>query len=210
VRILLAVLAAAATTPAVHHTAGGTKAARTSLLRLSDLGKGWSGKASAQTGLRLNCSGHAVSGSGLVETGAAASPSFSYGKTGPFISQETSVFATGAQANAYWRRGVTQALANCVAQSLEAVSVKGVRVTLVSAKQIPIGAGLAHEAEFRVVGRLHTSANTLTNYFDVILLGRGKTITELTVSSFQSAVPASVEAGLARLVARRLGATGAA
>ena len=54
---------------------------------------------------------------------------------------------------------------------------------------------------FRVVATLGA---TQTLYFDVILVGSGKTLAEITLSSFRAAIPAKVEAALAALVARRI------
>ena len=66
VRVLLAI-ALAAGAPVVHHTSAGTTAARASLLKAADLGKGWtSATATTQRGVSLSCRGHAPSAAGIV------------------------------------------------------------------------------------------------------------------------------------------------
>src|SRR5580765_7268954 len=108
VLLAAAVLAgpAAAAAPAEKHTAVGTTAAKASLLELSDLGKAWSAGATGTPGIHLACQGWSPSGKGVVETGAAGSPSFASTRVGPFISQTTSVYASPGQASAYWARAV--------------------------------------------------------------------------------------------------------
>ncbi len=199
-RVLLAIAAAAAL-PAVHHTRAGTAAAQAALLRASDLGKGWSGKASVQRGVRLACPGYAPSGAGIVEVGGAASPDFSYGTTGPFVSQETSVYATAAEARTYWARAVRPGLLACVAQNVEALAAKGAKVAITRRETLPFSSSAPRAAAYRVVARV----NRLTLYFDVILLGSGRAIAAIAVSSFEQAPPAAFEQILAHDLAARLG-----
>jgi hypothetical protein len=92
-RILLAIVFAAVT-PAMKHTTADTATARASLVKVADFGKGWTGKPSTQRGIGLGCAGFNPSGQGIVETGAAASPTISYGTIGPFVTQRTSVYAS--------------------------------------------------------------------------------------------------------------------
>src|SRR3954466_3005327 len=108
VRTLLAIVLAAAA-PAMHHTAAGTAVAKSTLLTKVDLGKSWtSTPATSQQGVNLGCKGFQPSGAGIVETGIATSPKFSFGTTGagPFVAQNSSVYATTGQANLYWSRAV--------------------------------------------------------------------------------------------------------
>ena len=61
---------------------------------------------------------------------------------------------------------------------------------------------------YRVVASLSSAKRSYkrTLYFDVIMVGHGKTLSEITISSFVSPVPANVEAALATIVARKIGA----
>lgn len=199
-RVLLAVVLAVGV-PAVHHTTTGTKAARATLLKLADMGKGWTAATAAQRGVRLTCAGHAPNGNGIVETGAASSPSYSSTTAGPFVQQNSSVFATSGQANTWWRRAVTPSLVTCVAQTIDAIAAKGVKVSLSSKGPLPVTTSLQHTAAYRVVA----IANGNRLYFDVIILAAGRTITDITISSFVNPVPSKYEQALATLVVRKLG-----
>jgi hypothetical protein len=210
-RVLLSALLAAGAVagPVIRHTSADTRIAQASLLKSSDFTKGWSGTATPQTGAQLSCSGHAVNGAGVVETGAATSPNFSYGTTGPFVSQNTSVYATSAQANTYWRRAVTPQLATCVSGVLRALAARGIKVTITSQGKLPLTTSLSHTAAYRAVGTV--GKNKLTYYVDVVVLGEGKAITSLAIISIQNPTSAKVEKALATLVATRLsGGAGAA
>jgi hypothetical protein len=199
-RVLLAILLAAGT-PAAHHTTAGTKAARDSLLTAADFGRGWRGAKAAQRGLLVSCPGHAPSAKGIIETGAAASPTFSAAQTGPFVQQNTSVYATAAQANTWWSRAVTPSLVTCVARDLAALAARGVKVKLDSAGKLAVTTTAAHTAGYRVVA----TANGKKLYMDVIVIGSGATITDVTISAFIAPVPAKTEQALAKVVARKLG-----
>ena len=201
-RVLLAILLATGS-PALHHTKAGTKTAQASLLELADLGKGWSAAAvTRQQGVPLTCTGHDPSARGIVEAGAASSPAFSVAQTGPFVQQNTSVFATTGEANTWWRRAVTPSLVRCAAGTFAALRARGVKVSVVSQGTLPISTALPHSAAYRVVAK----ANGKKLYFDLIVLGSGRTITGLTISSFIQPVPAKYERALAVLVGRKLGA----
>ena len=52
---------------------------------------------------------------------------------------------------------------------------------------------------------LKSPKNKLTNYYDVIVLHQGRTITALTISSFVKPPPAVFERGVAQVVVRKLG-----
>ena len=42
-------------------------------------------------------------------------------------------------------------------------------------------------------------------YFDVVLVGRGNTLSEISLTSFVSPIPSKVETALAKLVGSRIG-----
>ena len=65
----------------------------------------------------------------------------------------------------------------------------------------PLGAGVRFDKQGRVVA----TANGKKLYFDLIVLGTGRTITAVTISSFLQPVPARYEQALARLVVTKLG-----
>ena len=200
---------AAAAAPAAKHTAAGTSGARASLLTLKDLGTGWQAGQAGTPGLHLSCKGWTPSGAGIVETGAAGTPAFAGGQLGPFLSQTTSVYENPKEASAYWKRAVQPGLITCVTQTVQAIARSGVKVKITKQGSLAIPKTPASlVAAYRVVADLTArKAGTHPLYFDVLLLGNGKTLTEITLSSLVSPIPAKVESALATLVAHRLGGT---
>ena len=210
--ICVGTAAAASTPPRAAHTAAGTKLAQASLLRVGDLGSSWTADqaSGASPGLNFSCTGFTPKQSDLVEIGTASSPNFKASAIGPFVLQKTSVYESAKAAQTLWQRSVKPRLVECVAQSLEALTSRGVRVTINSRDTIPIGALADRSASYRVVATLTTDKQRLKTYFDVVLLARSRTITELTISQFQKPPPLKWEIALAKIAARRIGAGGPA
>jgi hypothetical protein len=207
--LVLVASAAAASGPKVALTSGGNAAAKATLITLSDLGKGWTSKPAQTGGLQVACSGYQPSFKGIVETGAAGSPAFSAGTVGPFFSQITSVYGSAHQASTLWSRAIRAGLIACVADSVKAIGTagQGVKVKITSQQPLTIQKATSLESAYRVIATL-TSAKVKykrTVYFDVVVVAKGTTITELTFSSFQAPVPAKVEAALGALAAHRIG-----
>lgn len=212
-RVLLTFLAAAALVgsaaaagPSQHRTAAGNARAKASLLTAASLGKGWTASKPASGGLQLSCSGWAPSGSGIVETGGASLPSLS--QSGVIIGQMTSVYASARQADTLWRRAVKPGLVRCVREALEAVSsVPNEKITVKILSQGPLTITKVgpYTAAYRVVADLTSTQRKLKTYFDVILVGRAATLSEITVSSFVDPVPAEVEYAFAKIVYRKIG-----
>jgi hypothetical protein len=200
--------AAAATSPQVSHTSAGTKSAQAALLRLGDLGSGWTQQASTGTaGLNFACSGFTPRQNDIVEVGAASSPTFKSGTVGPTVAQRTSVYESAKAAATLWQRGVKPKLMDCVAQSLELLKSRGVGVEINSSSMLQLGAIGDGTAGYRVVATL-TGKQRLKTYFDVILLRGGRGITQLTISAFQKPPPLKWEIALTKIAARRMGAGG--
>lgn len=197
---------AAAAGPSLRRTTAGNKRAKASLLSAASLGKGWTASKPVSGGLQLSCPGWEPSGSGIVETGGASLPSLS--QSGVIIGQMTSVYASAGQADTLWRRAVKPGLLGCVRQALEAVSsVPNEKITVKVLSQGPLAITKVgpYTAGYRVVGELTSKQNKLKTYFDVILVGRAATLSEITVSSFVDPVPAEVEYALAKIVYRQIG-----
>jgi hypothetical protein len=196
---------AAGAAPSQQHTAAGAAAATASLLTLADLGKGWTAGAKGTPGLHLTCKGYSPSGKGVVETGAAGSPGFANSDVGPWVSQTTSVYATTKQASTLWTRAVRPGLVACVTQTVEAVEAQGIKVKVVSQGKLPFGKVTPLTAAYRVVANLTSPGKTARKlYFDVVLVGKGNTLSEITLTSFAAPVPGKVESALATLVSHRL------
>jgi hypothetical protein len=197
---------ASAATPSAQHTSAGTAAAKASLLTRADLGKAWTPGATGTPGLHLSCTGWAPSGKGVVETGAAGSPSFASSQVGPFVSQTTSVYGSTRQASTYWARAVQPGLLQCVVQTVNAIEARGIKVKVLSKGSLPINKVASLVAGYRVVASLTAPGKTARKlYFDVVLLGRGNTLSELSMTSFVAPIPAKVENALAQVVASRIG-----
>jgi hypothetical protein len=198
--------AAAATAPAKKHTTAGNAEAKASLLTIKDFGSGFTKTKPGTLGVQLSCSGYTPTASGLVEIGSASSPNFSGGSAGPFVIQETSVFATAKQAAAYWKRAVKPGLIRCVAETLNAVSTKGIKVKILSEGPLSVAKVGPMSTDYRVVATLTSKTQTLKTYFDVLLVGSGRTLSEVTVSSFVSPVPKNLEHALALIVEHNISA----
>lgn len=197
--------------PALKHTPAGMKAASASLLTLKDLGKGWTlQKATSTMGVRLSCNGFQTSARGIVEVGSAESPTFSGGSTGPFVVQETSVYASEQQANTWWQRGVKPGLIACVAQSLDPIAAKGIKVTVTSQGPLKMASAGDRLAAYRVVATLSTKAGKRKTYFDVVLVQSGRAISEVSYSSLLTPVPTNFEHAVALIFAHRSGTAGPA
>jgi hypothetical protein len=200
---------AAAAGPTIELTAAGNASAKASLMQLADLGKGWASKAAPNGGLEVSCKGFQPSMAGIVETGAASSPAFSDSSVGPFLSQTTSVYGSASQAGAVWSRAIQPGLIACIALSVDAIAAtgQGVKVKITSKGPLTIEKPTPLLSAYRVIATLTSSKVRYkrTLYFDVVVVGKASTVTELTFSSLQAPVPAAVESALAALVARRIG-----
>jgi hypothetical protein len=212
--LALAVTAvAAAAGPALEHTAAGTAAAKASLLTRTDLGTGWTATTTKGAGIEVSCSGHVPNGKGIVETGAAASPSFAGGSTGPFIVQETSVYKTTGQASTYWKRAVDPGLVACTRQALESISSHGIKIKILSQGPLQVQRVAPLTAGYRVVAMLSSKTEkSLKTYMDWIFVGKGSSLTQIEISDFTQPVPAKYEYALAVIAYSRMGgkATGGA
>jgi hypothetical protein len=94
-------------------------------------------------------------------------------------------------------------------QTVQALKAQGVKVTITHQGALQVTRAAQLTSAFRVVATLRAgSKQAETLYFDVILIGQGKTLTEISLSSFVSPVPAKVENALATLVAHRLSSGG--
>jgi hypothetical protein len=202
---------AASGPPRVAHTSDGTKLAQASLLRLGDFGRTWTESPSGSSeGLSLACKGFVPKQDDAVEVGTATSPSFKGSAIGPFVVQKTSVYETPEMASKLWQRAVKPRLVECVAQSLQALSKRGIGVAITERTTIPLGSVADRAATYRIIATLTTPKQRLKTYFDVVILGAGRTITELTISQFQKPPGLKWEQALAKTAARRMGAGGPA
>jgi hypothetical protein len=202
---------AAAAGPTFDRTAAGDAAATASLLTAKDLSPQHGWKAVAQgtnSGFDFSCSGYNPSSQGVTEIGAATSADYSTGGVQDVqVLQLSNVYASAAQASTLWSRAVRSGLTRCVAETLESVAHQGIDVRLLSQVPLRVEKVGPMTAGYRVVADLYypTTKKQLETYFDVILVGRAGTLSEITLSSFRAAVPPEVEYALALIVYDRIG-----
>jgi len=206
VAAVLAPMAGAATKPkpTTTITAAGTAAAQRALIGLAELGPGWSTGAKAPKAESPGCGSDAGTPAGAVEIGAAATPTFEDGSSGPFVSQAAFVYRTGVQALAVWKRVSGAAELSCLARSVASGGAKGVRFEVLERQGLSRPAPGTRSSAYRVVLKATAQAQAVSAYVDVVLLGRGATVTALSFAGYQQPVAASLELALAREVARRL------
>jgi hypothetical protein len=191
---------------ATHSTPAGTAVAQQALLRHADLGRGWTGMPAPEKVPGLTCSGFSPPLTGAVQTGAAISPTFQQGSTGPFASQTAYSYATGAEAGAVWNALAQPHLLRCVAQSLAGGSTGGVHFAVTGKHLLTPPNVSVRAAGYRVTGTATVPYQTVNVYLDVLLLGGGDTVTELSISSFFEPPSRALERRLARTVAGRIAA----
>jgi hypothetical protein len=188
-----------------HHTTADHGLAAEALLRRSDFGSGWSTSPRPKSVPTLTCPRFNPATGGVVESGAAASPVLQPGSSGPFVSQTAYVYATGAQQAGFWHTVVRPRLIRCVEDSLSHGSADGVHFTVTGRRPLPLPrlAGARVEG-YRVSGTANTTDQSIDVYLDLIVLGKGRTITDLSLSSFQQPASRRLELRLARAVLARV------
>lgn len=186
-------------------TPAGNALARRLLLRRGDFGRGWTSTPAPKRAPGLTCPGFSPALSGVVQTGAAISPTFQAGSTGPFVSQTAYAYASASEEETVWRALARPHLLTCVAASLMR-STRSVHFSVRSKRVETLPRLPVHAVGYRVTGTASVPNQTVNVYLDVILLGGGTTVTELSVSSFFAPVGRAFELRLARTVARRVAA----
>lgn len=198
----LAPPAAAASSPPRKHTKADMAAARSVLLRLADVGASWkTGRSKLGS---LTCPSFQPTLKGVVETGAAASPNFRAGSAGPFVSQSAWVYRTAAQATTLWRAVVGKGLAGCFADSVRSGSTSSVTFAITGHRRLGLPKLRARAAGYRVVATAAATDQSITVVYDLIVLDRGRAVTELSFAGFSTPVPRALELRLARRTAARL------
>jgi hypothetical protein len=202
----LALLALAAVgQPAVAQTPAGARIARDALLRRHELGPRWSVASSAPVSVpALTCPRFKPPTDARLETGAAASPTFQAGPNGPFVSQTSYAFATGAERSRVWHAVVRPPLIACVAAGLLGGAGAGVDFKITAKRLLAPGRLEVAAAGFSVTGTATSNEVPTSVYLDAVVLGHGQTITEISVSGFAPGEVRSEALRLARIIARRI------
>ena len=201
-RGLFAALAVVVAT-GVHHTHAGTLEAHRALVRHADLGAGWITGATPKKVGSLACA--PVTIKGVVEIGAAVSPTYRQSGTGPFLSESAFTYNSTAAAASFFQRVATRGALSCLAQSiLQGDGKSGVTFTVTQKQALPTPHVSARAAAYRVAGSASVAAQKVKVYVDVILLQRGNAISELSVSTFAVPMTPAEELAIARAAAARL------
>lgn len=198
--------AAANGDPRARHTAAGEAAAEHVLIRSADLGKGW--KASAPPGRpsATVCKGLRPNLSDLVEAGYAQAPTFTLGQLAT-VTQSVRVFASNRDAGKAWERTDSLGLVLCLEQQLQSATFAKALVRPAGQYRLDFGRLAPRVDGFRVVAAVvPKDEKPFRVYADVLLLGRGATLTTVTFLGFLQPLDSAVEQRLARTLAARLGA----
>jgi hypothetical protein len=202
----LALLAGPALAAAASHdAASGTTLARAALLQRTELGNGWSVAAPAPARVPpLTCPAFKPSTVGVVQTGAAASPTFRASTSGPFVSQAAYAYETDAQETRVWRAVVRRRLLACAAATLLSGASDDVSFAVTGKRLLALPKMFARASGYAVTGTATSSEVPTDVYLDMVVLGRGRTITEITVSGLDQHAARHNAVHLARIVARRM------
>jgi hypothetical protein len=186
-------------------TAAGAAAARQALLARRDLGRGWTTSAPAPKRVApMTCPGFNPSLQGISQIGAAVTPTYGRSSAGPFVSQTAYTYATPSQQRVVWQQVARAGLLSCVAASLAGGSGQGVKFKVTGKHVLGLPRLAASAMGYRVSGTATQPYQTINVYLDVLLLGRGQRVTELSLTSLEQPASRSLELRLARIVAGRL------
>lgn len=206
-RILLTALAAALAlaAPAAaarRHTPAGDAAARRLLLARAELGPGWTAARSRPAVPALTC---ATAGpAGAAEIGSAVTPTFRLGPAGPFLSEAAFAYRSAGDAAAVWRHLAGGAALGCLAQSVASGSTKTVSFSVRRREALALPALAPRSAGYRVVALATLQGQSSEAFVDLVLLGRGDRLVELSFSAFAKPLDRAAELALVRRALRRL------
>ena len=192
---------------ATHPTPAGMAAARNALLRRSDVGRAWTSTPAPKTAPGLTCPAFSPALAGVVQSGAATSPTFLATSTGPFASQTAYAYASASEEQTVWGEVARPQLLTCIAASLVRSTRGGVHFVVTNKRLLTLPSLPVHAMGYRVVGTASVPNQTVNVYLDVLLLGAGTTVTELSLSSFLQPVASAFELRLARIVGGRVAAS---
>jgi hypothetical protein len=202
-----AAVAAAGSDPGqeqVHLVAADQAAARAAVLRPADLGSGWTGGAKKPSlSSKPPCTNWQPKQSDLVLTGAAESD---FKHPGLEIDSGAQVLRTAEMVHLDWQRtAVAPELVPCLRSYLQTQSTSDAKVVSVHRLAFPRVAPADYTAAYRVEIHVQASGTTVPVYSDVILVGRGRTEIDLTVTAPAGAASAvgAAERKLAGLLAQR-------
>jgi hypothetical protein len=176
------------------------------LITRGDLGSGWTVSAPAPRPVpAVACARlHLKLSRSAARPLQAASPTFAAASDGPFVGQTAYLYATAADERQVWRGVARPALLECLAQSFVHAGGGGVRFTVVSQRKRAAPRLKVRAASYALQATATRGTQSASVYLDVLLLGEGASLTELSFSNASAPPPPSLELRLARTVAGRL------
>jgi hypothetical protein len=152
----------------------------------------------------LTCRGFSPPLPGVVKVGTAVSPTFSDGANGPFASQTAFAFRSAGEERVVWSRVVRPGLVRCVAEGFAHSSGGGVTFSVVRSRLVAAPRVGVRAAAYLVQGTATTAGQTVDVYLETVMLGAGRVISALSVTTFFDPVDNRTALRLARAVARRV------
>jgi hypothetical protein len=179
--------------------------ARSAVLKLADLGAGWSGgPKKPNLSNDTNCPGFSPKLSDLVMTGAAESE-FRAQTLGMDVDSEVGVMRTAAMVQTDWQRTVKPAaLLPCLRSVFKKSSNKQTKLVSLTRRSFPPVAPLA--SELRLIASVSAGGTSIQIISDIITLGRGRMEITLSVTgpALAKAALERTELQLARTLASRM------
>jgi hypothetical protein len=168
--------------------------ARALLVRKADLGPGFVAVTRESDADHFYC--RALDESDLTVTGEARSPQF--GRSGVFVTSESEVYETRADARSSWRRGTSAAGAKCERAAFqEGFARQGAVLESFGKLSFP------RLAERSVAFRVVATVRGIRAYLDVIVLQHGRAHAALGLGGL-TPLPKAEEVQLARAIAARM------
>jgi hypothetical protein len=193
--------------PQKRLTRAGQAYARSLVVQAGDIGPGWKGKPSKNTGGNLRCKGFNPDESDLVETGEASGPDFTRG-LGDLVSSSASVYRSANEAQTSWSRVVKPGLLDCLSNLLRQQATPDVKIRVLSSQAVSFPRAAPRQAAFRLIVeftvREGARSVTLKPALDVILLGRGQADVAVYTMALLKPFAPQFEPGLIRALAARL------
>lgn len=181
--------------------------ARSVVLVRADLGDGFVGVRRADQDLPDGARCGPLAESDLTITGKADSPDFRLQQTGVLLTAGSSahVYRTLREANASFTRGTGKQVATCLADIVRLSSPPGQKIRVRSAKRVAFPSLAPKTAAYRVVASVSAgSGQSVTVYFDAIVLQQGRVQASLVFTSAGRPLAETDRVVLASVVAKRL------
>ncbi|HVM69661.1 MAG TPA: hypothetical protein VM204_07490 [Gaiellaceae bacterium] len=203
--IAVAGAAAAPGDPQRRIDAAETAKARSVLLKRADLAAGWkAGKPAPDE--PLDCEGYSTDESDLTVTADVRSPDFT--QKASVVASAASVYVSATQAATSWSRQIRPKLLDCMVSALREELAGEATLKVLAKRRLPLARVAPRAAHYRLVLELAVGERRARLHNDIVVLGRGRMNVALYFTAMGGPFAARDVAGLTRLTAARLAATG--